>query len=841
MTRSLAWIGVLVLALGVSAAGCGDDDSGTGATGGDAGSGGDGGDGGAGGQGGSPPPLDATATIVRTSLGIPHITADDFAGLGYGTGYAYAQDNYCVLMREIVFANGESARWLGESEGDPTSDYIYTFFNNDDYIRNEFIASATENLQEVIRGYAAGMNRYLAETGVDNLPAGPEGCRGADWVRDITNVDLAKVYRKLIVRAGIESVASLIMAADDVAPTQSTASLALDPLESSPFNPEVLGIPEPTAFGSNAYGVGSEGSQTDYGILLGNPHFPWRGPERWYVQHLIVPGEYDVMGASLQGIPVVNIGFNNDLAWSHTVSTAQRFGFFELDLLADNPYQYNYDDEVRDIEVNPVTIEVMLEDGTLEERTSNIYMTQYGPIVNLGGLSELVAGWPTQAGTVFAMRDANIDNTRILDQFTKMGQSTSIDELEDALKDIGLPWVNTIAADRDGTGYYADVSTVPNVSQEQLANCADSIYTIAITNLGVAAINGSRSECEWSTDSDGPPGLLGFDNLPKLRTGPGVEYVSNSNDSYWLSNPNELLENFSPLMGRNGFDPPERIQQSLRTRQGFVQAEERLTGTDGLGDDPGFNIDNMRDLMFQNRNIAGELARAEVVAICDDVDDWSAGDCGGSPYSANPTEAAEACTILEDWDGLFNNDSVGPALWRNVWFRVDDAPNLWSVPFDADDPVNTPNGFNESDAGVIEATRCAIGSAVDFLVAEGIPLDRPWGEVQFRFNGDRTEQIPVHGGSGGFMWSVISSNFVEGEGYSNIPTGNSYIQSVTWDETDCPDAWGTLTYSQSTDPESPHYSDWTELFSEKVWNDMPYCPDDIEADTVSEIVISTDD
>ena len=91
------------------------------------------------------------------------------------------------------------------------------------------------------------------------------------------------------------------------------------------------------------------------------------------------------------------------------------------------------------------------------------------------------------------------------------------------------------------------------------------------------------------------------------------------------------------------------------------------------------------------------------------------------------------------------------------------------------------------------------------------------------------------------MWSVISSNFIEGEGYSEIRAGNSYIQTVTWDESECPVAYAVLTYSQSTDPASPHFSDWTELFSGKGWNDMPYCPADIEAQTISEIDISTDD
>lgn len=832
MTRSLAWFGLCGLMVSV---GCSSSSTGGGGTGG------------SGGTGGTLPPEDYSANIIRTELGIPHITADDFGSLGYGTGYAYAQDNFCVLMKEIVRSNGQTGRYFGGEEGNLNEDYVLTFFNSDDYIRNVFLPAATEILQANVRGYAAGLNRYLEETGVGNLPEGPEGCRDAEWVRPVTDVDLGKVYHKLIVRAGITQLDNLIMAADDVAPTQSMASLSPLPNESSPFDVQALNLPNPSAIGSNAYGIGANGSQTDYGILLGNPHFPWRGPERWYVQHLTVPGEYDVIGASLQGVPVINIGFNNDLAWSHTVSTAQRFSFYELDLLDDDPYKYRYDDEIRDIEINPVTIEVMLEDGTIEERTKNIYMSHYGPIMDLGGLSSLVAGWPTAGGSVFAVRDANLDNTRILDQFTKMGQATSIDELEEALKDIGLPWVNTIAADRDGTGYYADVSTVPNVNQEQLQTCADGIFTQAITNLGVAALNGSRSECEWGTDADGPAGLLGFDNLPKIRTADGVPYVSNSNDSYWLSSPDMLLEDFSPLMGRNGFNPPERIQQSLRTRQGFIQAEERIAGTDGLGD-AGFTVELLQDVMFGSRNIAGEMTRDDVVTICDAVVDWTAGSCGddGVAYSANPTEAAQGCAVLTNWDGLFNVDSVGPALWRNVWFRMTDIADeddlsLWSVPFDAGDPVGTPNTLNTGDAEVVEAVRCALGGGVDFLVDNAIPLDRPWGEVQFRWNGDRSEQIPVHGGSGGFMWSVISSNFVEGEGYSDIPAGNSYIQTVTWNETDCPDGFATLTYSQSTDPTSPHYSDWSELFSDKIWNDMPYCAADVEAAKISEIDISTDD
>lgn len=835
MKRTLAF---LALSAALASTGCSSSSpSGTGGTGGTPGGGGAGGAGGAGGgvdlcgnpvsedNQGDPGDGNYNATIVHTEFGIPHVTADDWGSLGYGAGYAYAKQNYCVLMREIVRANGESLRWFGESGGSTADDLVYRFFASDEYIENEFLPAAEPGLQAMTVGYAEGLNRYLEETGVENLAEGPEGCRGADWVRPVDNVDLGKVYRKLILRAGIGTLAPLILEAD--APEMTLASATAKPFagESVEIAPEDWGLPPETEMGSNAYGIGEEGSQTGYGLLLGNPHFPWQGPERWFIQHLTIPGVYDVMGASLQGVPVVNIGFNEDLAWSHTVSTARRFTAHELRLLEDDPMKYMFDDEIRDIETFEITIQVKLEDGSIEDRVEEIYMTQYGPIADFGPVNELLGGWPTATDTLFAIGDANIDNTRALNQFTEMGKSKCVAELEDSLKLIGLPWVNTIAADRDGTGYYADITTVPNVSAEKLEDCADSLFAQILTANRVFTLNGSRSECEWGTDPDGPEGLLGFDNLPKLKTGPNVPYVANSNDSYWLSNPDSLLEGFSPLIGNEG------VEQSLRTRQAFVQAEERIAGTDELDSTPGFTIDWVQEMLYGNRNIAEELTRDDVLTICQDVSDWG-------PYSDNPTEAAAACDILETWDGRFDTESVGSTIWNEFWRRVTGVGStLWAVPFDVSDPVNTPNTLNDEDPEVVEAVKSSLGAGVDFMVDGGIPLDRKWGEVQFRPVGE-DEQIPIHGGSGRFMFSVISARFVDQVGYSNIPAGNSYIQTVTWDETDCPDAFAVLTYSQSTDPASPHFADLTRVYSAEEWNDMPYCPEDIEAAKISEEEIS---
>ena len=60
------------------------------------------------------PTFELNAEIRRTEYGIPHVVADDWQSLGYGFGYAYAQDNYCVTMREIVYASGRSSELFGE-------------------------------------------------------------------------------------------------------------------------------------------------------------------------------------------------------------------------------------------------------------------------------------------------------------------------------------------------------------------------------------------------------------------------------------------------------------------------------------------------------------------------------------------------------------------------------------------------------------------------------------------------------------------------------------------------------------------------------------------------------
>ncbi len=303
----------------------------------------------------------------------------------------------------------------------------------------------------------------------------------------------------------------------------------------------------PLGLGSNGVAVGSELSASGRGILLGNPHYPWEGASRFHMIHLTIPGELDVMGASLLNTSRVGIGFNQDVAWTHTVSTALRFTLYKLELHPDDPMRYRYDDDYRDIESRSVDVVVAGEDG-LETPAHKVYLSHYGPILRSGALA-----WAD--GRAYAVRDAVIDNFLTAETYDALSKATSTADIEAAISRQGIYWVNTIAADRHGNAFYADISAAPNVDAALLENCR--VMPEGASQWSVV-LDGSRSECEWHEDErSSVPGTLPPDEMPRTTR---VDYVTNSNDSYWLSNADAPLEGYSPIIGA------ERTERSLRAR-----------------------------------------------------------------------------------------------------------------------------------------------------------------------------------------------------------------------------------------------------------------------------------
>jgi acyl-homoserine-lactone acylase len=753
------------------------------------------------------------STVRWTSYGIPHVRASNWGSLGYGYGYAFARDNLCTLARDVVEANGELSRYFGPSGGNLESDFVWALYNSDEAVQSSW-AQLDGDSQELLRGYARGYSRFLADTGVSGV-ATP--CRDGAWVQPIDELDILKVLTKLTLRAGVANfIPSLVGAAPPPTLTAAESAPHAPALKSAAEAQRLLAqvdLPKWNVheFGSNAVALGSDLTNDGGGALLGNPHFPWLGINRFHAVHLTIPGRYDAMGSAIYGFPLVNIGFNRHVAWSHTVSTARRFVLRELTLAPGDPTTYVYDGQNIPMTSDTVTVQVLQPDDSLAPVSHTFYSTQWGPMLILPPL----AFWtPTNA---YTLHDVNVENVRGLAQYRKMGEAGSMDEFVQAIEtNLALPWVNTIAADRDGSAYYGDISTVPHVTDAKLAACANTFVAQVLSSVRVYTLDGSTSACDLGTDADAPQaGIFGAGNLPSIRR---TDFAQNSNNSYWLANPAQPLEGFPQIIGTDEGGP-----QNLRTRLGLTQIEDRMNGAAGL---PGSGFDRqwLQDVLFQNRHHSAELLQAGVSTLCDEEDNDV--DLGGGVI----VDVSEACAILGAWDATNDTDRVGPHIWREFWNRVNDTPNLWAVPFDASDPVHTPRDLNLGDPAVRSQAMADLAGAVQRLADGGIPLNRAWGEVQFDTRGDGSI-IPIHGGPGGSgVYNAISSGgLVDGVGYTPIFAGSSYIQAVSW-QGNWPEVRSIVTYSQSTDPDSPHFSDMTQLFSQEGWVEIPYRLGDIMTD-----------
>ncbi|MEB2624182.1 bifunctional acylase PvdQ [Pseudomonas sp. YuFO8] len=729
----------------------------------------------------------ASADIRRTSFGVPHIRAADERGLGYGIGYAYAQDNLCLLANEIVTVNGQRSRFFGpdqltvEERENQVSDLFFNWLNTPQAVAG-FWQAQTPEVRGLVEGYVAGYNRALSERRAQGLPA---QCQG-DWVREITAMDLVKLTRRLLVEGGVGQFAEALAGATP------PAAVAGNDGKQAAFQVADLRMQRfALDRGSNAVAVGSDRSFNGRGMLLANPHFPWVGGMRFYQMHLTIPGNLDVMGAALPGLPLINIGFNQHLAWTHTVDSSKHFTLYRLQLDPKDPTRYLLDGKSLPMNKQTLTVDVKQADGSVKAVSHVVYSSQFGPIVQWPGKLD----WDRQFA--YSLRDANLDNDRVLQQWYAMNRAGSLKEFQASVHQIqGIPWVNTLAADDQGQTLYMNLSVVPNVSAAKLAQCSDPRI-----GLQLIVLDGSNSACAWDIDPRAAqPGIFAADQLPQLLR---KDFVQHSNDSAWMANPAQPLTGFSPLISQDG--------QPLGLRSRF--ALDRLGTLAKAGPVAAADLQHMvlDDQVYQAAQVMPDLLQ------------FCAADLGSDGKTLAPL-----CASLKAWDRKANLDSgLGFVHFQNVMEALEQAPDVWRVAFDPLDPQHTPRGLAVDRAQVAQALRQAMLASIEQVKASGLNQNSHWGDIQVVSSGG--QQTPIHGGPGTLgVYNAIQS-VPRTDGKREVVSGTSYLQVVTFDEKG-PQAKGLLAFSLSSDPASKYARDQTLAFSHKQLSVLPFTEQQITSD-----------
>ncbi|WP_296678394.1 penicillin acylase family protein [Novosphingobium sp.] len=296
------------------------------------------------------------AKITRDDWGIAHVTGKTDADAVFGMIYAQAEDdfgriemNYLTSLGRRAEAEGESALW---------QDLRQRLWTDPDDLKGQYAKSPLW-LKKVMQGWAAGLNRYLA----DHPQVKPRVLtRFVPW--------MALSFSEGSIGGDIEKISL-------------TQLQAFYEKRSIAKTDDERGLVRREPLGSNGFVIAPPRSASGKALLLINPHtsFFFRSEQQ------VTSGEgLNAYGAATWGQFFIYQGFNAKAGWMHTTSGADNVDEFAESISpAGAGFTYRYGAESRPVKVKPVTLSYRAADGTMASRTFNTYATHHGPVVRAEG------------------------------------------------------------------------------------------------------------------------------------------------------------------------------------------------------------------------------------------------------------------------------------------------------------------------------------------------------------------------------------------------------------------------------------------------------------------------
>ena len=355
--------------------------------------------------------------IIRDDWGVPHVYADDVLGLYAGFGYAVAEDRLfqMEMSKRSVLGTVSEALGIDHLPYDLTT---RADFDHAD-IKAQIEALPKED-RDILRGYAAGYNKRVAEVLADRANLLPKqfsdfGIEPSTWTEfDVamiyvgtmagrfshysTELDNAKVLATLEKDHGKEKAAELFnqmfWLEDPLAPTTVPTG------EQYQIKAQATPLPDASRFGaligkdvpgsdnampraSNMWILGPNKTTDGSTILLNGPQFGNYNPS--YVFSIGLHGAgFDLTGSTPFAVPNVLFGTNGHIAWGATAGPLDVNDYFQLELNPENPAQYKKDGKWVDMHARTETFKVKGQGDV----TTVVYESDYGVVSQIDPASQ---------------------------------------------------------------------------------------------------------------------------------------------------------------------------------------------------------------------------------------------------------------------------------------------------------------------------------------------------------------------------------------------------------------------------------------------------------------------
>jgi acyl-homoserine-lactone acylase len=577
-----------------------------------------------------PMPSTDQTEILWDTWGVPHIYAQDAEKLFHAFGWAQAHSHGDLILRLYGQARGRGAEYWGEK-----------YLSSDQYVRTMGIPARAQQwwetqdseMRRFLEAFAAGINQYAREH-PDRIDA------QAQLVLPIVGVDLLAHLQRVIHFHFVVDPQRVAARTHSLPPLDPPLAKGgkdgLDPPLGKGGEGGWERGPSDTN-GSNAWAISPKRSASGNAMLLANPHLPWMDMYLWYEAQLSAPG-IDAYGATLVGMPVLGIAFNDNLGWTFCVNPSDGADYFQLTLSNGG---YVYDGAVRAFQTETQILKVKQADGTLKEETLVLKNSVHGPIV------------ADRDGSAVALRVVGLERSQLFQQWWQMAKATNLTQFEAALQHLQLPLFNVLYADKEGQTLYLFNAQIP-------------VKATGDWNRWQQLIPGDTSATLWTEYHT-------YHELPRL-VNPDTGWLQNTNDPPWTCTFPEVLQacDYPAYFTPESLGKAENVFRTQRSLKMLAEAGP-------------MTLDEMIAKKFSSHL---EMADRILPALI-----------GAAKQSANAV-TLEAAEVLEHWDRHANADSRGAVLFT-LWAMSLKTAGGFSTPWDQEFPLTTPNGLADCAKALI--------------------------------------------------------------------------------------------------------------------------------------------
>ena len=526
-------------------------------------------------------------TVYRDAYGIPHVIAQNEDDLYKVTGYISAQDRMWQmdLLRRVT--QGRLSEIFGKDMVE--TDVILRSLRMPE--KSDMVLNIiSPEMLRALQSYADGVNQYIDE---DNLSFEFKvlGYKPEKWSPKQSLNLIGYMAWNLEMGWGTESIMYKMRNAvgeekfKELLPDMSLQKTFVYPdvnnnlkLEDSALTANLKKIEKlaPSIFrASNNWVVSGKKSTTGKPIFSNDMHLGLMIPGIWSQIHQQVKGKLDVTGVILPGQPFVIAGHNADIAWGMTNVMLDGADFYIETVNPENPNQYKYNGEWKDMIVKKEEIKISGEDNPVEKE---IRYTHRGPVIS--GFKDI------KDKTVSMHWIGNMESNELRSVYL-LNRAKNWEEFRDACSSFKSVSQNIAYADKDG-----------NIGLQCCAGIPERKAP------GYLFFPGDTSEYDWNK-------FVPFDSLP---------YTYNPECGYVFSANNRTIGNDFPYYVSEWFDLPNRAN---RIKQ-MLTAKDKLSIDDFKkmqNDQHSVMVDEMKPVILKYLNEMSDLSPEELKAV-KLLEDW---------------------------------------------------------------------------------------------------------------------------------------------------------------------------------------------------------------------------